>query len=86
MFSNILFLFLLSFVHSIPSYRLNISLAITNTRTVITCGLSIDIYSSFDPAEVIICPNVLIEKNKIQLIYMNICKIFFVIKLQIIFF
>jgi hypothetical protein len=50
-------------------------MAIANTQTVIACGSSIDIYSTFDPAQVIICPYVWIEKDKIQLIYMNICKI-----------
>jgi len=50
-------------------------MAIINTQTVIACDLSIDIYKSFDSAQVIVCPYVLIEKEKIQLIYMNICKI-----------
>jgi hypothetical protein len=50
-------------------------MAIANTQTVIACGSSIDIYSTFDPAQVIICPYVWIDKDKIQLIHMNICKI-----------
>ncbi len=72
---NILFLLLVFFKHTIQGYFLNISMAIVNTQTVIACGSSIDIYSLFDPAQVIICPYVSIEKHKIQLIYMNICKI-----------
>jgi len=51
-------------------------MAIINIQTVIACGSSIDIYPSFDPAQVIVCPYVLVAKDKIQLIYMNICKIF----------
>lgn len=50
-------------------------MAIINTQTIISCGLSIDIYSSFDPVQVIICPYVLIRKSKLQSINMNICKI-----------
>jgi hypothetical protein len=50
-------------------------MAIINIQAVIACGSSIDIYPSFDPAQVIVCPYVLVEKDKIQLIYMNICKI-----------
>ena len=46
-----------------------------NTSTVIACGSSIDIYPTFDPAQVIICPHVRLEQDKIQWIYLNICKI-----------
>ena len=55
-------------------FRLNISLAISNARTVIACGLSIDIYSSFDSAQVTICPYVLLDKEQIQLINLNFGK------------
>ena len=53
---------------------LNISAGITNARTVIACGLSIDIHSSFDPAQAIICPFVSIDKKNLQLIHLNVCK------------
>ncbi|CAF1295458.1 unnamed protein product [Rotaria sordida] len=69
---NVLFLFSLSFISIVQCNLLNISLAIINTQTVIACGLSIDIYSSFDPTRIIICPYVSTEQDKIQLIYMNI--------------
>ncbi len=72
---NILFLFLVVFIHTIQGHFLNISMAIVNTQTVIACGSSIDIYSLFDPAQVIICPYIFIDKDKIQLINMSICKI-----------
>jgi hypothetical protein len=51
-------------------------MAIINTQTVIACGLSIDIYLSFDPAQVRICPYVFIKKDKLQLLQMNISKNF----------
>jgi len=73
--NNILFLFLVLFVSTIQCQFLNISMAIMNTQTVIACASSIDIYPLFDPAQVIVCPYVSINKEKIQLIYMNICKI-----------
>jgi hypothetical protein len=69
-----LFLLLLSFINPIQCYHWRIPTAIMNAQTVIVCGLSIDIYSTFDPAQVIICPYVWIEKEKIQLISLNICK------------
>jgi hypothetical protein len=53
---------------------LNVSVGITNARTVIACGLSIDIHPLFDPAQVIICPYVSIDQRKLQLIYLNVCK------------
>ncbi len=70
-----LIFFLISFINPIQCYLWHIPMAITNTQTVIACGSSIDIYSTFDPAQVIICPYVWIDKDKIQLIHMNICKI-----------
>lgn len=72
---NILFLILLIFIQPIQGYFMNISMGIINTQTVIACGSSIDIYPSFDPNQVIICPHLIIEKEKIQMIYMNICEI-----------
>jgi hypothetical protein len=71
----LIFLFLLYFFNPIQCYLWYIPTAIINTQTVIACGPSIDIYSSFDPAQVIICPYLSIEKEKIQLISLNICKI-----------
>jgi hypothetical protein len=53
---------------------LNISIGILNARTVITCGLSIDIYSSFDLARIIICSYAVIQEDSIQLTDMNISK------------
>ncbi|UJR32943.1 hypothetical protein I4U23_020406 [Adineta vaga] len=50
---------------------LNISQAILNTQTVIACGLSIDIYESFNQTQVTTCPYVSIDNN-IQLISINI--------------
>lgn len=70
-----LFLFFITLLSTIQCYLLNISIAIINTQTVISCGLSIDIYSSFDPAQVVICPYVFIDKDKIQLFNISICKI-----------
>ena len=72
-------LFLLSTLSSIqcPGRRptlLNVSMGITNARSVIACGLSIDIHSSFNPAQVIICPYVSIDQKKLQLIHLNVSK------------
>ncbi|CAF3388180.1 unnamed protein product [Rotaria sp. Silwood1] len=47
-------------------------MAIVNIQTVIVCGSSIDIYSSFDPNQIVICPYVLIEKDKTQFMNMSI--------------
>jgi hypothetical protein len=72
-------LFLSSVIFTVKCYGsnnniLNISMGIINTRTVIACGLSIDIYRSFDPTQVITCPYVSVATNNIQLINMNISK------------
>ncbi len=77
---NILFLCLSSVIFTVKcqvfnNNLLNISMGIVNAQTVIVCGLSIDIYSTFDPAQIITCPYVSIQEENIQLIDMKICKI-----------
>ncbi|CAF2113855.1 unnamed protein product [Rotaria magnacalcarata] len=69
---NALSLICLSFIPTIQCSLLNISIAIINTRTIVGCSSSIDMYESFDPAQIIICPYVFIDKDRIQLINMNI--------------
>lgn len=76
-----LFLFGLTLIHSTQTNLLDISTVIINTSTVITCGSSIDIYPTFDPAQVIICPYVRVDEDKIQWIYLNICKFIIVYSL-----
>ena len=73
-FNRILFI-IFSFIQACHSLEnlLNISLAIINTRTVLTCGSSIIIYFSFNSTEILRCPYVTIEKN-LQLIQMKISK------------
>lgn len=73
---NILFFI---FISPIQGFLMNINLAIINTETVIACGSSIDIYPLFDTNQVIICPYIIIEKENIQMIYMNICKILLIL-------
>ncbi|CAF0913724.1 unnamed protein product [Adineta ricciae] len=51
---------------------LNISQAISNTQTVIMCGLSIDIYESFNQTQVTICPYVFIDRNNIKIFNISI--------------
>lgn len=66
--------FLSFFIRIIQSeLLLNIPTAFVNVKSVISCGPTIDIYSSFDPDQVSICPHVSIDKQHIQLIHMNIC-------------
>jgi hypothetical protein len=70
---------LLSFIviiqcHVFNPNTLNISIGILNARTVIACGLLIDIYSSFDLARIIICSYVVIQEDNVQLTDMNISK------------
>lgn len=71
-----MFLFVLGLIliHTSQSNLLQISTVVANTSTVIACGSSIDIYPIFDPAQVIICPYLRLEEEKIQWIYLNICK------------
>jgi len=77
---NILFLFLSCVLFTVKCHvfnnnLLNISIGIVNTRTVIACGLSIYIYSSFDLTQIMLCPYVSIQEENIQLIDMKISKI-----------
>lgn len=72
MFLFILGLILIPTTHS---NLLEISTVVVNTSTIIACGSSIDIYPTFDPAQVIICPHVRLEQDKIRWIYLNICEI-----------
>jgi hypothetical protein len=50
-------------------------MGIVNARTVIACGLTIDIYSSFNATQIKICPCVAIQEENMHLIDMKICKI-----------
>jgi hypothetical protein len=77
---NIFFLLLLLVVSIIKGHVsrhnfFNISMGIINTQTVIACRSTIDIYSSFNPAQIIICPYVSIQAKTIQLVDMKISKI-----------
>jgi len=66
---NTLFLIILSSVlftvkcHVSNNNLLNISMGIVNARTVIACGLSLNIYSSFIPAQIMTCPHIAIQKR-----------------------
>lgn len=72
----LLFLFFSSVkCHLFNNNLLNISLGIINARAVVACGVSINIYSSFNLPEIMSCSQVLIQEKTIQLINMNICKI-----------
>lgn len=51
-----------------------IPIGIINAETVIICGVRIQTYLSFDPDKVVHCPFVTIEKDRIQLIDMNITR------------
>ncbi len=52
----------------------NISIGIVNTKTVVLCGLSVNIHSLFNPTQIVVCPYVSIEKENIQLVDMRLSK------------
>lgn len=70
---NALSLFSLSFIPTLQCTLFNISMAIINAKTIIICGSSIDMYSSFDSAQITSCPYVVIDKSKIKLMDINLC-------------
>lgn len=77
--NNVLSSFILIFIltvkcHATTDYLLNISMGITNARTVIACGSSIQFYLSFDPTQVRMCPYASIQENYTQLFDINISK------------
>lgn len=73
---QILFLLLSSVKCHISNNKFyNISMGIINAQTVISCGFSINIYSSFNLTEIRNCPQVSIQEKTIQLFEMNICKL-----------
>lgn len=56
------------------NYLFNISIGIANTKTVVLCGISVNIYSLFNPTQIVVCPYVSIEKENIQLVDMRLSK------------